>query len=95
MSTDTERTYQVTERVESFFGKYWNHCKNYLELCTFIVAPAVARCDIGIRFSVRPSFRPQFKLTLAFKSIQMTNSLPLQQWILISYAAWSDSKASE
>ena len=46
---------------------------------TFIVAPALARCDIGIRFSVRPSFRPQFTSTLAFKSIQMTNSLkPLQ-----------------
>ena len=32
MSTDTKRTYQVTERVKIFFGKYWNHCKNYLEL---------------------------------------------------------------
>ena len=48
------------------------------------VAPALARCDIGVRFSVRqsvrPSFRPQFTSTLAFKSIQMTYSLkPLDQ----------------
>ena len=33
MSTDTKMTYQVTERVKIFFGKYLNHCKNYLELC--------------------------------------------------------------
>ena len=33
MSTGTKRTYQVTERVKIFFGKYLNHCKNYLELC--------------------------------------------------------------
>ena len=32
-STDTERTHQVTEKVKILFGKYWNHCKNYLELC--------------------------------------------------------------
>ena len=45
----------------------------------FFVAPALATCDIGIRFSVRQSvrlsFRPQFTLTLAFKFIQMINSL--------------------
>ena len=35
MSTDTKRTYQVTERVKIFFGKYLNHCKNYLELCHY------------------------------------------------------------
>ena len=48
----------------------------------FFVAPALARCDIGVRFSVcpsfrpsvRPSFRPQFTSTLAFKSILMTYS---------------------
>ena len=46
-------------------------------------APAVARCDIGVRFSVRPSVRPQFTSTLAFKSIQLTFSLkPLHPWIL-------------
>ena len=39
------------------------------------VAPALARCDIGVRFSVRPSFRPQFTSTPVFKSIQMTFSL--------------------
>ena len=55
------------------------------------VAPALARSDIGVRFSVRPSvspsvrpsFRPQFTSTLALKSIQMTYSLkPLHPWIL-------------
>ena len=32
-STDTERTHLVTEKVKILFGKYWSHCKNYLELC--------------------------------------------------------------
>ena len=53
--------------------------------------PALARCDIGVRFSIRPSvrpsirpsFRPQFTSTLAFKSFQMTFSLKtLHSWIL-------------
>ena len=43
------------------------------------VAPALARCDIGVQFSVRqsvrPPFRPQFMSTLAFKTIQITYSL--------------------
>ena len=50
------------------------------------VAPALARCDIGVRFSVRPSTRSSVRLftftsTLNFKSIQMTFSLkPLHPW---------------
>ena len=50
------------------------------------VAPALARCDIDVRFfrqSIRPSFGPQFTSNLAFKSIQMMYSLKLlHPWIL-------------
>ena len=49
--------------------------RGYAQL--IFVAPALARCDIGVRFSVRQSVRPSFRLssrpqftsTLAFKSI--------------------------
>ena len=63
----------------------------FLPASLIFVAPALARCDIGLRFSicpsisssVHPSFRPQFTSTLAFKSFQMTYSLkPLHPWIL-------------
>ena len=52
-------------------------------ICQFLVAPAVARCEIGICLSsISLSFRSLFKLTLAFRSIQMIYSLkPLHPWI--------------
>ena len=64
-----------SENRLSIFLKYSREraIKSQTIMGRFFVAPAIAKCDIGVRFSVRPSsrpsFRPQFTSTLAFKSI--------------------------
>ena len=59
---------------------------------TKFVAPALERCDIGVRFSVRPSFHPQITSTLAFKSIQMTNSDQTPSLRIVKYSLVENSR---
>ena len=47
--------------LQTQFASFWH------KACFILLShPALARCDIGVQFSVHPSFRPQFTSTLAF-----------------------------